>query len=222
MKNIGIFIATVALLILSCEAALYHYKVKCEKPTHAYYDYTKASCAGEPEIKYGFTSGKCLPTPNSISIFDSIKGVVSTDGSVTLNKYNTTTCAATPEATDALQLNTCKDYSVGSGMVKNLSVPLATYEWEDEDCAGDYSSTYTTRMENGVCTDAMQVWCSDDLQTYNIKTYEINDALCEGEPKIDEKNLKVDKCYNSLNANSASTLSVVSTFIVMVFTILCC
>jgi hypothetical protein len=154
--------------------------------------------------------------------YDSIKGVVSTDGSVTLNKYtNSTTCAATPEATEEFKVDKCKTYISTSKKVKKLSVPLATYEIEDEDCTGDYTSIFTTPMENGVCTGGLLVTCSDDLKTYNIKRYEVDDALCGGEPNIDVKDLEVNTCYDSLEVGSASTLSVVSTFIVMVFTILC-
>ena len=96
-----------------------------------------------------------------------------------------------------------------------MSVPLATYEIEDSDCEGDYTGIFVTRSANDKCANDRIITCSDDLKTYRIQSFKA-DSDCEGKPDFDVSDLKVDKCYDSTTVGSASALSVVSSFIVVV------
>eukprot|EP00943_MAST-04B_sp_MAST-4B-sp1_P002942 g2942.t1 len=214
MKRIGTFLATVALLIFSCEAILY-FKVKCERPTYGLFYYNAKGCKGEEKATYGFENKECIKTPDSI-IYEAEKMEVSEDGNITLSYYDDKTCT-TKSRSESLKLNTCEDSVIlkRSEIVRKMSVPLATYEIEDSDCEGDYTGIFVTRSANDKCANDRIITCSDDLKTYRIQSFKA-DSDCEGKPDFDVSDLKVDKCYDSTTVGSASALSVVSSFIVVV------
>jgi hypothetical protein len=224
MKRIITFAATIALLMIPCEA-IFHFKVKCERPTYAFFHNDELGCVaeGRQTAWFGFENNTCVSTPDSI-VYDSKKIVVSASDVATVSSYTQSkTCSGSPSMEEFYTLNTCKNSSFASSseIVKKMTVPLATYESEDSDCTGDYTGIFAYSVESGACVGDKRITCSADLKTYRIEEWKSKSQNCEGKAGDDDrKDLEVNKCYDKSWVSGSSTLRTVSSFIVVVCGIL--